>query len=37
VIAGTMRTPVWLFLILVTIAKTGRYIALAWLTARVAG
>ncbi len=37
VIAGTLRTPVWLFLILVSIAKTGRYVALAWMTARVAG
>ncbi|MDU8912758.1 YqaA family protein [Aestuariicoccus sp. MJ-SS9] len=33
VIAGIMRTPWWLFLLLVTIAKTGRYIVLAWLTA----
>ena len=37
VIAGMMRTPVWLFLVLVTIAKTGRYIALAWLTAQATG
>ncbi|SEF73197.1 membrane protein YqaA, SNARE-associated domain [Thalassococcus halodurans] len=35
VIAGIMRTPVWLFLLLVTIAKTGRFIILAWLTAQV--
>ena len=34
VIAGMMRTPVWLFLVLVTLAKTGRYIVLAWLTAQ---
>jgi len=33
VVAGMMRTPVWLFLLLVTIAKTGRYAALAWATA----
>lgn len=33
VIAGVMRTPLWLFLLLVSIAKTGRYIVLAWLTA----
>ena len=37
VIAGIMRTRFWLFLLLVTIAKTGRYIALAWITARAAG
>lgn len=34
VIAGVLRTPVWIFLVLVTIAKTGRYIALAWATAQ---
>ena len=32
VVAGIMRTPVWLFVTLVAIAKTGRYLALAWLT-----
>lgn len=37
VIAGIMRTPLWLFLTLVAIAKTGRYIALAWITAQAAG
>jgi len=37
VIAGTMRTPVWLFLTLVTLAKTGRYAALAWATAAASG
>ena len=37
VIAGTMRTPVWLFVTLVALAKTGRYVALAWLTAQAAG
>ncbi|MGY3438256.1 MULTISPECIES: YqaA family protein [unclassified Marinovum] len=35
VIAGVLRTPVWLFVLLVTLAKTGRYIALAWVTAQV--
>ena len=30
VIAGIMRTNFWLFLALVTVAKTGRFIALAW-------
>lgn len=33
VIAGLMRTPVAIFLALVTLAKTGRYIVLAWATA----
>jgi|TARA_R110000851_G_scaffold97788_1_gene211645 membrane protein YqaA with SNARE-associated domain len=37
VIAGVLRTPVWLFLLLVTIAKTGRYIVLAWITAQAMG
>lgn len=30
-VAGIMRTPFWLFLALVALAKTGRYVALAWL------
>ena len=30
VIAGIMRTRFWLFLALVTAAKTGRFVALAW-------
>jgi membrane protein YqaA with SNARE-associated domain len=30
VIAGIMRTPFVLFLLLVALAKTGRYAALAW-------
>ena len=37
VVAGIMRTPAWLFLLLVTIAKTGRYIVLAWVTAQATG
>jgi membrane protein YqaA with SNARE-associated domain len=28
--AGVLRVPVWKFLILVSVAKTGRYAALAW-------
>ena len=36
VIAGIMRTPVWIFLTLVALAKTGRYIVLAWATAMAA-
>ncbi|MGC9418758.1 MAG: YqaA family protein [Rhodovulum sp.] len=37
VVAGMMRTPAWLFLLLVTVAKTGRYAVLAWATAAAAG
>jgi membrane protein YqaA with SNARE-associated domain len=37
VIAGVMRTHWLVFLVLVTIAKTGRYAVLAWMTARAAG
>lgn len=33
VIAGVMRTNIWLFFGLVSIAKTLRYLAVAWLTA----
>jgi membrane protein YqaA with SNARE-associated domain len=36
VIAGIMRTPAWLFVLLVTLAKTGRYALLAWGTAAAA-
>ncbi|MET3660929.1 YqaA family protein [Aquamicrobium ahrensii] len=32
VAAGVLREPLWSFLILVTIAKTGRYLALAAIT-----
>lgn len=31
VIAGVLRTPLWLFLLLVAIAKSGRYAAVIWL------
>ncbi len=31
-IAGVLREPFWRFLVLVTIAKTGRYLVLAWAT-----
>jgi membrane protein YqaA with SNARE-associated domain len=37
VMAGVMRTPVWLFLALVGIAKTSRYIGLALITAGLIG
>jgi membrane protein YqaA with SNARE-associated domain len=32
VIAGVLREPLWRFLILVALAKTGRYVTLALLT-----
>ncbi|WP_323007415.1 YqaA family protein [Pseudorhodobacter sp.] len=35
VVAGVMRTRLWLFLLLVGIAKTSRYIGLALITARL--
>jgi membrane protein YqaA with SNARE-associated domain len=31
VVAGLLRTPFWLFVIVVAVAKTGRYAALLWL------
>lgn len=31
VVAGVLRTPFWLFCLLVAVAKTGRYLALAGL------
>jgi len=31
VVAGVLRTPFWLFVTLVAIAKTGRYLVVAWL------
>lgn len=36
-VAGLMRVPVALFLVLVTIAKTARYAAVAWLGAAAFG
>jgi membrane protein YqaA with SNARE-associated domain len=35
VIAGVMREPLWRFLLLVAMAKTGRYVTLAWITLQV--
>ncbi|SDX31831.1 YqaA family protein [Roseicitreum antarcticum] len=37
VVAGIMRTPLWQFTLLVSIAKTGRYAVVIWLTARAMG
>ncbi|MCX8134181.1 MAG: DedA family protein [Roseococcus sp.] len=31
VIAGVMREPLWRFVLIVAVAKTGRYATLAWL------
>lgn len=36
-IAGLLRTPVWQFVILVAIAKTGRYLALLGLMSWLSG
>ena len=33
VIAGVLRTPFWLFLLLVAVAKTARYAAVIWICA----
>lgn len=35
-VAGVLREPLWSFLALVTLAKVGRYVALALITAGVA-
>lgn len=31
VVAGILREPLWVFLLLVTVAKLGRYLVLVWL------
>ncbi|MEY4871291.1 MAG: hypothetical protein RLZZ563_621 [Pseudomonadota bacterium] len=36
VVAGTLKTPAWLFVLLVSIAKTGRYLVLGWATLELA-
>ncbi len=36
-IAGVLREPLWRFLLLVTLAKTGRYLVLTALTLRTLG
>ena len=36
VIAGMLREPFWRFVLLVSIAKTGRYAVLAWATLHLA-
>ncbi|MES2143495.1 MAG: YqaA family protein [Pseudomonadota bacterium] len=35
-VAGLMREPFWRVVLVVTLAKAGRYIVLAWVTLRVA-
>ncbi len=37
VVAGTLRTPLWLFVALVTLAKAGRYLVLGLITMQIAG
>jgi membrane protein YqaA with SNARE-associated domain len=37
VLAGAMRTPLWQFTLLVAVAKTGRYVGLAMITAGLFG
>lgn len=37
VVAGVMREPFGVFLALVTVAKLGRYLVLAWVTLRIVG
>ena len=37
VVAGVLKTPVWLFAVLVTIAKTGRYLVLGLIVMGVIG
>jgi membrane protein YqaA with SNARE-associated domain len=32
VVAGIMRTPLWLFTVIVAAVKTGRYVVVVWLT-----
>jgi membrane protein YqaA with SNARE-associated domain len=34
VVAGMLREPLWRFTLLVTIAKVGRYLILAWIVLR---
>ncbi len=34
--AGVMREPLWRFVLIVTLAKGGRYAVLAWATLRLA-
>lgn len=36
VVAGVMREPLWRFVLLVAMAKTGRYVTLAWITLQLA-
>ena len=36
-VAGVLREPFWRFVLIVTLAKGGRYLVLAWITQRLAG
>ncbi|MFN4130196.1 MAG: YqaA family protein [Paracoccaceae bacterium] len=35
-VAGVLREPLWRFMLIVTLAKGGRYLVLAWITVRLA-
>lgn len=35
-VAGVLREPLWRFLLIVTLAKGGRYLVLAWITVNLA-
>ena len=37
VVAGVLKTPVWLFFLLVAVAKTGRYLVLGLIVLGVIG
>ena len=34
--AGVLREPLWRFVLIVTLAKGGRYVVLAWITVQLA-
>ena len=34
--AGVLREPLWRFVLIVTLAKGGRYLVLAWITVKLA-
>jgi len=34
-VASVLREPLWRFVLIVTLAKGGRYLVLAWITARL--
>ena len=36
-VAGVLREPFWRFVLIVTVAKSGRYMVLVWITQSLAG